>query len=151
MSERVETGRSTSSSSGEPSLGQLVAAASKDLSALVRSEIELAKLELTAAGKRAGVGAGLLGGAGFLAIFGLAFLSIALAFGLRGLGLSLGVAFLIVGVLYVLGAGLFALIARRQLKKLKPPERTIRTVREDVEWAKHPTLPATAKGGSTPH
>lgn len=152
MSERVDVGRqgTTSStgsstgsgpvSSGEQSLGQLVGRASKELSNLVRSEIELAKLEVTAAAKRAGIGAGLLGGAGFLAVLGLVFVSVAVVYGLHGLGLPLGWAFLIVGVAYLFGAGLFALVARGQLKRLAPPARTIRTVRDDVEWAKHPTV-----------
>ncbi len=141
MSERIDTGHSGGAGANEQSLGQLVAGASKELSNLVRSEIELAKLELTEAGKRAGIGAGLLGGAGFLGVLGLVFVSVAVAFGLHGLGLPLGVGFLIVGILYVLGAGLFALVARGQLKKLRPPARTIRTVRDDLEWAKHPTVP----------
>ena len=141
MSERIDVGRASRTSGGEQSLGQLVSAASRELSNLLRAEIELAKLELSAAAKRGGVGAGLLGGAGFLGAVGLIFLSIALAYGLHGLGLPLGVGFLIVGILYVLGAAILALIARSQLKRVRPPARTIRTVREDIEWAKHPTVP----------
>lgn len=141
MSERIDLGPPSGASGGEQSLGQLIGAASKELSNLVRSEIELAKLELSAAAKRGGIGAGLLGGAGFLGALGLIFLSVALAYGLHGLGLPLGVGFLIVGILYVLVAGILALVARGQLKRLRPPARTIRTVREDIEWAKHPTVP----------
>lgn len=140
MSERVDLGRPSRDSGGEQSLGQLVAGASKDLSDLIRSEIQLAKVELTAEAKRAGIGGGLLGGAGFLALLGLTFLSFALVYGLHGLGLALGWSFLIVGVLYLFGAGLFALLARSLLKRLRPPERTIRTVRDDLEWARHPTV-----------
>lgn len=148
MSERIDVGRSSPASETEQSLGQLVAGASKELSNLVRSEIELAKLEMTAQAKRAGIGAGLLGGAGFLALLGLVFLSFALVYGLHGLGLPLGVAFLVVGLLYLFGAGLFALLARGQLKRLRPPERTIRTVRDDVEWAKHPTVTPPSRVGT---
>ncbi len=148
MSERIDAARSSSTPSSEPSLGQLVAGASKELSNLVRSEIELAKLEITAQAKRAGIGAGLLGGAGFLAVLGLLFVSIAIAFGLHGLGLPLGWAFLIVGVVYLFGAGLFALVARGQLKRLSPPARTIRTVRDDVKWAKHPTVAPPSRVGT---
>jgi hypothetical protein len=148
MSERIDVGRSSAAPGTEQSLGSLVAGASKELSNLVRSEIELAKLELTASAKRAGIGAGLLGGAGFLALLGLIFVSFALVYGLHGLGLPLGWAFLIVGVLYLFSAGLFALVARSQLKRLRPPERTIRTVRDDVEWAKHPTVAPPSRLGT---
>lgn len=150
MSERIDVGRSGSGPApgSEQSLGQLFAGASKDLSNLVRSEIELAKLEVTASAKRAGIGAGLLGAGGFLAVLGLIFLSFALVYALHGLGLPLGAAFLIVGLLYLFGAGLLALLARGQLKKLRPPERTIRTIRDDVEWAKHPTVTPPSRVGT---
>lgn len=148
MSERIDVQRSNPASGSEQSLGQLVAGASRELSNLVRSEIELAKLEVSAQARRAGIGAGLLGGAGFLAILGLIFVSVAVVYGLHGLGLPLGWAFLIVGVAYLFGAALFALIARGQLKRLAPPERTIRTVRDDVAWAKHPTVTPPSRVGT---
>ncbi len=141
MSERIDFEPPSRAAGAEQSLGQLISAATKELSNLVRAEIALAKLELSATAKRGGIGAGLLGGAGFLGALGLIFLSIALAYGLHGLGLPLGIGFLIVGILYVLVAAVLALLARGQLKRVGPPARTIRTVREDIEWAKHPTVP----------
>jgi len=150
VSERIDVQRSNPASGSEQSLGQLVAGASRELSNLVRSEIELAKLEVSAQARRAGIGAGLLGGAGLLAVLGVVFVSFAVVYGLHALGLPLGWAFLIVGVLYLFGAGLFALVARGQLKRLRPPERTIRTVRDDVEWAKHPTVTPAPRAGHPP-
>ncbi len=151
VSSRVDVSASTPTGTpiAEQTLGQLVATASKDLSVLVHKEIELAKAELSVQVKHAGIGAGLLGGAGFLGIFALAFLSTALAFGLAGLGLPLGIGFLIVGVLYLLGAGIFALIGKRNLSKVGPPERTVQTVKDDLAWVKHPTQVPAAQGALT--
>ena len=57
----------------DQSIGELVATMSRDLSVLVNKEIELAKAEITEDIKRAGLGAGFLGGGGFLAYFGALF------------------------------------------------------------------------------
>jgi hypothetical protein len=64
----------------EQSIGELVATATRDLSQLIHKEMELAKTELAAEAKRAGLGAGFLGGAGFIGLFALIFLSFAGAF-----------------------------------------------------------------------
>ena len=133
----------------QQTLGQLVASASRDLSQLIHAEIELAKSELRVDAKRAGVGAGMFGGAGFLLLVAALFLSVALAFGLAGLGLPLGVGFLIVGVLYLIVAGVFGLLGLRTVKRISPPRRTIKTVKDDIAWLKHPTTPDGVPGGST--
>lgn len=132
------------------SLGQLFATASRDLSLLIHSEIELAKIELKVDAKRAGIGAGFLGGAGALGLFAAIFLSIAVAFGIAGLGLPLGIGFLIVGAFYLLIAAVLAFGGIRSMKKVGPPKRTIQTVKDDIAWAKHPTVaPMTAEGVRT--
>jgi hypothetical protein len=134
----------------EQTLGQLFATASRDLSLLVHQEVELAKAELSVDLKRAGLGAGFLGSAGFFALFATIFLSIAAAFGLAGLGLPLGIGFLIVGGVYLLVAGILALGGLRSVRKVGPPKRTIRTVKDDIAWAKHPTTtPLTTPGVRT--
>jgi hypothetical protein len=133
----------------QQTLGQLVASASRDLSQLIHAEIELAKAELRVDAKRAGVGAGLFGGAGFLLLFATLFLSVALAYAIAALGLPLGVGFLIVGVLYLVAAGLFALFGLRTVKRISPPRRTIKTVKDDIAWIKHPTSPDGVPGGSS--
>jgi hypothetical protein len=128
----------------DQTVGQLFAGVSRDLSLLIHDEIELAKTELKVDAKRAGLGAGFLGGAGFLALLAGLFLSIALAFAFHGLGLPLGVGFLIVGVLYLLLASGLALGGIKSMKKVSPPKRTIQTVKDDIAWAKNPTVaPAT--------
>ena len=127
------------SAGSEPSLGQLVAHATQDLSALLRQEVALAKLELKSEVVSAGKGAGMLGGAGFAGLFALIFLSISAAYGISWLGIGLGWGFFIVGVLYLVVAAVLALGGKKNLQKVGPPERTIESVKTDVAWAKHPT------------
>ena len=120
----------------EPTVGQLVANASKDLSSLVRSELELAKTELKSTAVKAGTGAGLFGAAGFLALLAIILLSIAAAYGVSALGLHPALSFLIVAVVYLLiGAGL-VFVGLRLIKKAKGPERAIETSKESVEALK---------------
>jgi hypothetical protein len=121
-----ETGRD------EPTLGQLVASASRDLSLLVRSEIELAKTEVRTDVRNAAKGGGMFGAAAFLGLLAVILLSIAAAYGLTALGLHPGFAFLIVAGVYLLVAAILAFIGVRAVKKVGPPERTIRTAKESV-------------------
>ena len=123
----------------DKSLGELVAAATKDLSLLVSQEVALAKAELKKEVAHAGKGAGMLGGAGFLGLFALIFLSISLAYAISWFGIGLGWGFFIVGMLYLVVAGVLALLGKKQISKVGPPEKTIATVKDDVAWAKHPT------------
>lgn len=124
----------------ESSLGELVALATRDLSVLIRQEVALAKAEVKAEAKRAGLGAGLLGGSGFLGVFALLFVSVAIAFGIAGIGVPLGVGFLVVAFIYFLGASVLGMLGLRKVVKISPPQRTIRSVRNDLTWARHPTV-----------
>jgi hypothetical protein len=128
-----------SNGSPDQSLGELVSVATRDLSVLVHKEVELAKTEITTELKRAGLGAGLLGGAGFVGVFALLFLSVAGALGIAVV-LPVWAGFLCIGVLYVLAAGLFGIAGLGKVVKISPPQRTIRTVKDDLEWARHPTV-----------
>lgn len=132
-----------STPTADKSLGDLVSTATRDLSTLVRGEIQLAKVEIKREVTVAGKGAGLLGGAGFLGVFALVFLSVALAFALGKL-VSLGWGFFIVGLLYLVVAGVAALIGKKSLTKIGPPAKTISSVKDDLAWAKHPTQSPTA-------
>ncbi len=135
---KVTTG-TTGGQNGERSLGELVAHATKDLSMLVQQEVALAKTELKKEAVAAGKGAGMFGGAGLTGLFALFFLSIAAAYGIAWLGLPLGWGFFIVGMLYLIVAAVLALLGKKQISKVGPPEKTIATVKDDVQWAKHPT------------
>jgi hypothetical protein len=119
-----------------PTVGQLVANASKDLSSLVRSEIELAKTELKKTAVKAGTGAGLFAVAAFLLLLVIILLSIAAAYGFTALGLHPAIAFLIVAGIYLLVAAVLAFIGMRALKGAKGPERAIETSKESVEALK---------------
>ncbi len=130
--------RSLSIDSGERSLGQLVAAATRDLTSLLHQEVELAKAEIKQDVAAAGKGAGMIGAAGFAGLLALVLLSIAAAYGL-GAVVPLGVGFALVGVVYLLVAAALALAGRKSLRKVGPPARTIETVKDDLAWAKHPT------------
>jgi uncharacterized membrane protein YqjE len=114
------------------SLGDLVALAAKDVSQLVRYEIDLAKTELMADVRRIGL-AGVLGGvAAFVACLVLVLLSIALAFGLVALGIYTWAAFLIVSGAYVLLAVLVLGIAYLKLRRLSGLKETRKTVTEGI-------------------
>lgn len=134
-------------STQDKSLGELVASASADLSTLLRKEVELAKIELKAEVKNAGKGAGALGAAAAVGLVALLFLSFALVYGVNKLygGDSEGWAFLTVGVLYLVVAGIAALVGKKSMSKVGPPEKTISTVKDDLAFAKHPTTAPTRR------
>ncbi|QES49394.1 transporter [Streptomyces venezuelae] len=114
----------------ERTLGQLVASATAEMSALVHDEIALAKAEIRQDVKRVGIGSAAFGIAGVLALFSLPVLSFAAAYGIHNLGLGLAWSFLIVGVAFLVIATLLALLAVAKFKKVKPPEKTIASVKE---------------------
>ena len=126
-----------SNSMRDQSTGDLVKALSQQTSELVRKEVDLAKAELTEKGKKAGVGAGMFGAGGLAALFGLACLTTALIAGLSE-GMDTWVAALIVGVIYLAGAGIAALMGREKIREATPlaPEQAVETTKEDVQWAK---------------
>jgi uncharacterized membrane protein YqjE len=121
----------------EPTLGALVHDLSEQTSALVRSEIELAKAELAAKGKAAGMGAGLFGAAGLLAFFGGAVLITTVILALA-LVLPAWLATLIVAVVLFAAAGVAALIGKSKVSEATPaaPERAVGGLKQDVETIK---------------
>lgn len=128
-----------SKATADPSLGELVATATRDLSSLMRQELELAKVEIKRDVVAAGKGAGGLGAAGFAGLLGVIFLSISAAYAL-GRVVPLGTGFLLVGVVYLLVAALAGLFGLKSFKKMSPPTKTIETLKDDAAWAKHPTV-----------
>jgi hypothetical protein len=115
-----------------PAVGDLIKGIQDDVRALVQDEIELAKAELVPSAKKAGIGAGMLGGAGYFGINGATLLYVAAALGIYALGLSLWLSFLIVAVVLLLIAGILALIGMRNLKKVKGPDKTIAQAKTSV-------------------
>lgn len=120
----------------ETSLGDLVGEVSRDLSNLMRKEFELAKAELSESAKRAGMGAGLLGGAGYAALMAVFFLSVALWWGLGDLIDSLGWSAVIVAVIWAIIAGILYAVGRSRLKTVQGAPQTVETVKEIPEALK---------------
>jgi len=122
-----------SSTPADPSVGQLMTQLAEQTSRLVRDELQLAQTELKNTAKHAGVGAGLLSGAGALALFGVGTL-ITTAIAALDLVLPLWLAALIVTGVLFLAAGVAALLGKKQLQQASPtPERTVANVKRDVQ------------------
>jgi uncharacterized membrane protein YqjE len=124
-------------SATEASVGSLVSLAVKDVTQLVRYELDLAKLELKADVRRLGVGAALLGIAAFVGCLVLMLLCFALAYGLITLGIWSWAAFLLTAGACVLLAALAVLVGVLMMKKLGGLSRTRRTVQEDLAILRH--------------
>lgn len=129
----VVTGRTVGT---ERTVGQLVADASHDLSALLRSEVALAKAEITEDVKQGALGAGLFAGAAVFGVFGFLFVLVTIAMLLVLLGLPGWAAYGIVAVALLLVAAVLGLIGFTRIKKVGPPERTIATSKQTIEAAK---------------
>jgi len=117
--------------------GELLRELSQQTTDLVRQEIDLAKAEIAAKGKRAGLGAGMFGGAGVLGLLAFAALTTAIIAGLDQ-AMALWLAALIVAVVYGAVAAVLALRGKQQVQEVGAPvpEQTRDSVKEDVQWAK---------------
>jgi len=114
----------------EPSIGELVASASRDVSTLIRNEIALAKSEVKLSVRAGGLGAALFAAAGFLLLLGVIMASFALAYFIHMTGLDLAWCYSIVFLLYALVAALLAFIGYRKIRAVRPPERAIHQAQE---------------------
>ena len=111
------------------SLGELLGDVTRDLSTLMRQEVELAKAEVKQSATKAGKGGGMLAGAGVAGHFVLVFLSLALMFALGAL-MPLGWAAVIVAVIWGIIAAVLASIGRKELKQIKGIPQTSETLSE---------------------
>ena len=116
----------------EPTIGQLVADATRDISALIQSEIALVKSEVSLSAKAAAIVAALFGAAAFLLLLAVIMFSLAIVYLIHwnGSGLDLQWAYLIVFALYVLVAGLLAWVGIKKVKQVGPPEKAIEQGKE---------------------
>jgi uncharacterized membrane protein YqjE len=125
---------------GDPSLGDLVALAAKDISQLIRYEIDLAKTELKGDAQRVGTAVVMVGMAGFVGCLVLVMLSWAWGYGLITLGIWTWAAFLIVAATWAV-VGVIALgIAYLRIKHLSGLRETRKTVSEGIELLR-PEMP----------
>jgi hypothetical protein len=122
----------TSAGGTDQSIGELVSVAARDISQLVRYELDLAKMELREDVKRLAIGAALLVMGGFVACLVLVLLLVAFALGLNALGIWLWASFLIAAGTCVLLTGLAALIGVRLMRKLGGMKKTRRSVAEGI-------------------
>ena len=117
--------------------GELVKQLAEETANLVRQEIALARSEVVTKSKRAGIGLGELGAAGLTALYAMGALTACFIAALALL-LPVWAAALVVAVVYGAVAGVLALVGRSQLQENVPPtpEKTQKTMKENVEWAK---------------
>jgi uncharacterized membrane protein YqjE len=131
------SGQSPHTLHDDPPLGAIVHDLTQQVPALIRSEIRLAQAELTEKGKRAGLGVGMFSAAGLLAFLGLCCLIttaiLALALALPG-----WLSALIVAAVLLVGAGIAALMGKKEVQQATPPapEHAIESVKEDIAVVK---------------
>lgn len=121
----------------DQSLGELAQRLSTQTATLVRQEMKLAQVELQEKGKRAGMGAGMFGGAGLVALYGVGAL-VAGAILLLATALEPWIAALILGGALLAIAGLLALTGKKQIDQATPPipEEAAESVKQDVDEVK---------------
>jgi uncharacterized membrane protein YqjE len=127
----------------EQPIGELLKQLATETTTLVRQELDLAKAEMREKGKKAGPGFGMIGAAGGVALLALGALTACLILALDGVMPNWAAA-LIVAVVY---GAVAAVLYTRGKEKVDDvgspaPRQTIETVKEDVQWAKHPTTSA---------
>jgi len=121
----------------EQSVGELVQQLSQQTASLVRGEIRLATVELQEKGKKAGIGAGMFGGAGVVALYGVGALIAAAILGI-GTFLESWIAAVIVGAVLLAVAGILALTGKKQVEQAGPPvpEQAVESAKRDVDEVK---------------
>ncbi|MBA3583873.1 MAG: phage holin family protein [Gemmatimonadetes bacterium] len=118
-------------------IGDLVKQLSEQTSTLVRKELQLAQIDLKEKGKRAGIGAGLFGGAGVVMLYGVGALVAAVIL-LLATALAAWLSALIVAVVLLAGGGVAALMGKKQVEQAVPPqpEQAIQSTKRDVDHVK---------------
>lgn len=125
------------SAAQELSTGELVKQLSEQVSVLVRDELKLAQLEMTRKGKQAGLGIGMLGGSGLIALYAVACLLACAIIAISGV-VAAWLAALIVGVVLLAVSATAALVGKARLQKATPPvpEQAVDSIKADVEEIK---------------
>ena len=137
MAQANEATRDGRRAGQDATIGELARQLPEQISRLVREELRLAQLEMTQKGKRAGIGAGLLGGGGVIALYGVAALLAAAILALA-LALPAWASALIVGGALLLVSAALAAMGRKRVKQAMPPvpQQTQASVGADVEEIK---------------
>lgn len=136
--DRSATGVPEGLTADSRSVGDLLGQVTRDLSVLVRQEMELAKVEAKEEARKAGKAAGMFGGAGFsgymVAVFGT-------VTALAALTVAIPVVFaaLIVTVIWGAVGAVLALRGRDEMRRIHGMPKTKETLKEDAQWARHPS------------
>jgi hypothetical protein len=121
------------------SVGELLSQVTSDVQTLFRQEVELAKTEVRQEATKAGKAAGMYGGAGFAGYMVLLFGSLATVLGLANV-MDGGWAALIVAAVWAVVAAVLYAQGRTRMRTVSPtPEQTVETMKENTQWAHHPT------------
>lgn len=133
----MESSSTHTSPRPDASTADLLRELSEQTTRLVRQEVELAKAEVSVKGKRAGIGAGMFGGAGVVGLYAVGALTTAIIAALS-LAMDTWLAALIVAVVYGAIAGVLALMGKNKVQKAMPPvpQDSVESVKEDVQWTK---------------
>ena len=117
----------------EHSTGELVKLVAEQVSVLVRDELKLAQLEMGGKAKQAGKGAGMLGGGGVVALYGVACLIACVIIAISH-SLQAWLSALIVGAALLAVAGVLAALGRSHMKRATPPvpSQAVDSVKTDV-------------------
>jgi uncharacterized membrane protein YqjE len=128
---------------GERPIGELLRQLANETTTLVRQELELAKAEVSEKGREAGLGVGMWGAAVAVGLMAFGALTATLILALDG-AVANWLAALIVTMVYSALAGLLYARGKQRVNKAGSPvpEQTVETLKEDVQWAKHPTTSA---------
>jgi hypothetical protein len=118
----------------EQPIGELFSELSGNLQQLMRKEVELAKVEATEQAKRAGKAGAMFGATATMGFFGLMLVFFAAGFGLAEV-IPTGLAFLAVGLLCLVVAGILAVQGKKKMAEIRPPQQTVETLRQDVQVA----------------
>ena len=121
--------------SNHNSLGDLLGEVSRDISTLMRQEVELAKAELRQSATRAGKGAGMFGGAGLAAYMALLFISIA-AWVVLGYLIGIGWSALVIAVVYGIVALVLYQRGKKELEQIKGMPKTAESLKKIPETLK---------------
>jgi predicted permease len=137
MSHTAPVKREDPSTGGQASVGELVTAVQRDLSLLVKQEIDLAKSELKVSVKVGGLSIALFATAAFLMLLAVIMLSIGLAYLINLTGLDLVWCFLLVFLGYTLLAGLLGFVGYRKVRQVRGPQRALHQAQETKETLLH--------------
>ena len=126
-----------SAAGSERTLGTIIKELTADFSNLIRSEIELLKLELKESVTKLGGGAALMAGALFLGLIGIAFMFVTITLGLVALGVPAWLSSLIVTVLLFAAAGILVVMGKKKLAQVNiVPSESIDHIRGDLDALK---------------